>query len=114
MESISSEKLQIIWHTLSKIELAITRLQERTADIKTVDDFLLSPLSAGDIMHELNYRGFRGREYNANTIGKTMKKLGFESKVIHGTRKYLVTKVDYALHNTENKEDAKEFIPEMF
>lgn len=43
MESISSEKLQIIWHTLSKIELAITRLQERTAAIKTVDDFLLSP-----------------------------------------------------------------------
>ena len=43
MESISSEKLQIIWHTLSKIELAINRLQERTAAIKTVDDFLLSP-----------------------------------------------------------------------
>ena len=38
MESISSEKLQIIWHTLSKIELAITRLQERTAAIKTVDE----------------------------------------------------------------------------
>ena len=37
MESISSEKLQIIWHTLSKIELAISRLQERTAAIKTVD-----------------------------------------------------------------------------
>ena len=43
MESISSEKLQIIWHTLSKIELAISRLQERTVAIKTVDDFLLSP-----------------------------------------------------------------------
>ena len=43
MESISSEKLQIIWHTLNKIELAISRLQERTAVIKTVDDFLLSP-----------------------------------------------------------------------
>ena len=42
MESISSEKLQIILHTLSKIELAISRLQERTAAIKTVDDFLLS------------------------------------------------------------------------
>ena len=65
-------------------------------------------------MHELNYRGFRGREYNANTIGRNMKKLNFESKVIHGTRKYLVTKVDYALHNTENKEDVKEFIPEVF
>ena len=54
-------------------------------------------MSSGDIMHELNYRGFRGREYNANNIGKTMRKLGFESKVIHGTRKYLVVKVDFAL-----------------
>ena len=71
-------------------------------------------MSAGDIMHELNYRGFRGREYNANNIGKTMKKLGFESRVIHGTRKYLVVKVDFALHTTENKEDAKEFIPDIF
>ena len=43
MESISSEKLPLIWHTLSKIELAISRLQERTAVIKSVDDFLLSP-----------------------------------------------------------------------
>ena len=43
-----------------------------------------------------------------------MKKLNFESRVIHGTRKYLVAKVDYALHNTENKEDVKEFIPEVF
>ena len=71
-------------------------------------------MSAGDIMHELNYRGFRGREYNANNIGKTMKKLGFESRVIHGTRKYLVVKVDFALHTTENKEDAKKFIPDIF
>jgi len=71
-------------------------------------------MSAGDIMHELNYRGFRGREYNAVNIGKTMKKLGFESKVIHGARKYLVAKVDFALHTTENKEDAKEFIPDIF
>ena len=66
----------------------------------------MEALSAGDIMHELNYRGFRGREYNANNIGKTMKKLGFESKVIHGTRKYLVTKIDYALHITENSTGA--------
>lgn len=71
-------------------------------------------MSSGDIMHELNYRGFRGREYNANNIGKTMRKLGFESKVIHGTRKYLVVKVDFALHTTENKEDAKEFTPDIF
>ena len=43
MESISSENLQIVWHTLSKIELAISRLQERTAVIKSVDDFLSTP-----------------------------------------------------------------------
>ena len=43
MEYISSENLQLIWHTLNKIELAISRLQERTAVIKSVDDFLLSP-----------------------------------------------------------------------
>ena len=58
--------------------------------------------------------GFHGREYNTVNIGKTMKKLQFESKTVRGTRKYLVVKVDYALHNTENKEDAKEFIPDMF
>jgi len=43
MESISSENLDIILHTLDKIELAINRLQERTTVIKSVDDFLLSP-----------------------------------------------------------------------
>ena len=59
-------------------------------------------------------RGFRGREYNAVNIGKTMKRLGFESKLIRGTHKYFVEKVDYGLHTTENKEDAKEFIPEIF
>ena len=71
-------------------------------------------MSAGDIIHELNYRGFRGREYNANNIGKTMKKLGFESKKIRGQNKYLVTKVDFAQHNLDNKEDAKQFVPEIF
>ena len=43
-----------------------------------------------------------------------MKKLGFESKKIRGSYKYLVAKVDYAQHNTDNKEDAHQFIPEMF
>ena len=43
MEYISSENLPIVWHTLEKIELAINRLQERTANIKSTDDFLLSP-----------------------------------------------------------------------
>ncbi len=71
-------------------------------------------MSAGDIMHELNLRGFRGREYNTVNIGKTMKKLQFESKKIRGIYKYLVTKVDNAMHMQENKDDATQFVPEFF
>ena len=71
-------------------------------------------LSAGDIMRELSFRGFRGREYNAISIGRCMKRLGFETKKIRGVIKYLTTKVDPDLHNRENKEDAKQFVPEIF
>ncbi len=71
-------------------------------------------MSAGDIMHELNYRGFRGKEYNAVNIGKIMKRLGFECKKIRGQNKYLVIKVDYAMHLEENKQDATQFVPEIF
>ena len=44
MELISSENLPLIWHTLSQLELAINRLQERTKTILSVDDFLTSPV----------------------------------------------------------------------
>ena len=43
MESISSENLPIVSHTLDQIELAIGRLQERTKNIRSVDDFLSTP-----------------------------------------------------------------------
>lgn len=43
MEFESTEKLQMIYETLKNIEIAITRLQERTVQIHTADDFLLSP-----------------------------------------------------------------------
>ena len=43
MESISSENLPIVSHTLDQIELAIERLQERTQSVRTVDDFLSTP-----------------------------------------------------------------------
>ena len=43
MESISSENLPIVLHTLNQIELAIDRLQERTQSVRTVDDFLSTP-----------------------------------------------------------------------
>ena len=71
-------------------------------------------LSAGDIMRELSFRGFRGREYNANSIGKAMKRLGFEKRKIRGTNKYLTAKIDPDMRNRENKQDAKQFVPEVF
>ena len=43
MESISSRNLPLVLHTLSQIELAIDRLQERTKSIRSVDDFLSTP-----------------------------------------------------------------------
>ena len=43
MEFESSEQMQMVYETLSNIDLAINRLQERTVQIHTVDDFLLSP-----------------------------------------------------------------------
>lgn len=43
MESESIEKLQLVYEALNKIDIAITRLLERTVQIHSVDDFLSSP-----------------------------------------------------------------------
>lgn len=43
MEFESTEKLAMVYETLKNIETAITRLQERTVQIHTAEDFLLSP-----------------------------------------------------------------------
>ena len=44
MESISSEKMPLVWHTLNKLEKAILTLQERTSTIHSVNDFLSTPV----------------------------------------------------------------------
>ena len=43
MELISSENLPLVLHTLDQLELAIDRLQERTKNIRSADDFLSTP-----------------------------------------------------------------------
>lgn len=43
MEFESTEQMQMVYETLKNIDTAITRLQERTVQIHTADDFLLSP-----------------------------------------------------------------------
>ena len=44
MESISSEKMPLVWHTLNKLENEIITLQERTSKIHSVNDFLSTPV----------------------------------------------------------------------
>lgn len=39
----SDDKMEMLYETLSNIELAITRLQERTNQVHSADDFRLSP-----------------------------------------------------------------------
>ena len=44
MESISLEKMPLVWHTLNKLENAILTLQERISTIHSVNDFLTTPV----------------------------------------------------------------------
>ncbi len=43
MEFESTEQMQMVYETLNNISLAITRLEERSLNIHSVDDYLLSP-----------------------------------------------------------------------
>lgn len=65
--------------------------------------------SAGDLLRELNQRGFSGRGFKAVAIGRAMKNMGFESKKIRGTFKYSVVLADYDRQKRERIDDA---IPE--
>ena len=64
-------------------------------------------LSAGDIMQELNNRGFRGRTFNAVEIGKAMKRMGFEKKRTSRGITYLVVIADYDRQKRERTDDAR-------
>ena len=62
--------------------------------------------TAGDLLRELNYRGFQGRGFNSVNIGKAMKSLGFEPRRINGYNKYLVVLADPVRQQTERQNDA--------
>ncbi len=63
--------------------------------------------SAGDLLSELNYRGFHGNPFNVVSIGRAMKSMGFESRKISGYNKYLVVIADSVRQKDERKEEAK-------
>ena len=51
--------------------------------------------SAGDLLRELNTRGFHGRGFTTTAIGRAMKSIGFEAKKYRGTYKYIAVLADY-------------------
>ena len=63
--------------------------------------------AAGDLLRELNMRGFHGKGFNSVNIGKAMKAMGFESHKINGYNKYLVVIADPVRQQRERQEDAE-------
>ena len=43
MELESTDNIEMVYETLKNINTAITRLQERSTDIHSVNDYLMSP-----------------------------------------------------------------------
>lgn len=64
-------------------------------------------LTAGELLSELNTRGFRGNVFNAVNIGKAMKSMGFEATKIRGYNKYRVVLVDPLQQQNEQIKDAE-------
>jgi predicted P-loop ATPase len=64
--------------------------------------------SAGDLLRELNTRGFHGRGFTTTAIGRAMKSIGFEAKKYRGTYKYIAVLADYDRQQRERKQDAEE------
>lgn len=62
--------------------------------------------TAGDLLRELNYRGFQGRGFNSVNIGKAMKSLGFEPRRINGYNKFTIVLADPVRQQMERQNDA--------
>lgn len=65
-------------------------------------------LSAGELLQELNTRGFRGKGFNVVSIGKAMKKQKFQSITPKGRTKYFVKIIDYNTQQRERKQEGLE------
>ena len=62
--------------------------------------------AAGDLLRELNYRGFQGRGFNTINIGKAMKSLGFETRRINGYNKFTIVLADPVRQQMERQKEA--------
>lgn len=70
------------------------------------DGLNVEACTAGDLLNELNVRGFRGAAYNAVNIGKAMKALGFEARKTNRGRTYNIVIADYERQKKERMTNA--------
>ena len=52
-------------------------------------------VTPGDLLQELNNRGFRGAPFITNEIGKSLTRLGFKSKKTKRGKGYFLSIIDY-------------------
>ena len=69
-------------------------------------------LLPGELLQELNNRGFRGQGFNTIEIGKAMKHLGFEKKHSNRGSVYRVSLADYDYQKRERSESVFNMVPE--
>lgn len=63
-------------------------------------------VTPGDLLQELNNRGFRGAPFNTNEIGRSLTRLGFKSKKTNRGKGYFLSIIDYDQQTRERKATA--------
>ena len=66
-------------------------------------------LEVGDILRLLNDNHLYSREFNGNNIGKAMRKLGFERRIINGRPKFKCVKITEPEHERLQKDEGAIF-----
>ena len=78
--------------------LTFVRQPEEYANVQIV--------TPGDLLQELNNRGFRGAPFNTNEIGRSLTRLGFKSKKTKRGKGYFLSTIDYDQQTRERKATA--------
>lgn len=66
--------------------------------------------SSGELLQELNNRGFHGQAFNVVAIGRTMRRLGILPRKVNGYSKYLVVLLDYNQQKCRRIDDTAEIL----
>lgn len=69
--------------------------------------------SAGEVMQKLRARSFNGKGFNAVEIGRSLKRLGYQSFAVHGNTKYFIVEKDAEMLKSESIADAEAILQAM-